>query len=139
MDADRIRNSRNVLYEHPADFGPFPYSACRHRAHGGHAVCHWRGPLHIQPGAGCRIFRFVLYRGISCSFIILCRSGHGEKTRSQYTSFLRLNISYKIFMPRWDMPIAEFFDLFYIGEGEISYDALFDLYKQAKSQSHTHR
>lgn len=28
-------------------------------------------------------------------------------------------------------PIADFFDLFYIGEGEISYDALFDLYKQA--------
>lgn len=29
-------------------------------------------------------------------------------------------------------PIAEFFDLFYIGEGEISYDALFTLYKQCK-------
>lgn len=29
-------------------------------------------------------------------------------------------------------PIADFFDLFYIGEGEISYDALFDLYKQCK-------
>lgn len=29
-------------------------------------------------------------------------------------------------------PIADFFDLFYIGEGEISYDALFDLYKQVK-------
>ena len=29
-------------------------------------------------------------------------------------------------------PIAEFFDLFYIGEGEISYDALFALYKQCK-------
>ncbi len=27
-------------------------------------------------------------------------------------------------------PIAEFFDLFYIGEGEISYDALFELYKE---------
>ncbi len=26
-------------------------------------------------------------------------------------------------------PIWEFFDLFYIGEGEVSYDALFDLYK----------
>lgn len=31
-------------------------------------------------------------------------------------------------------PIAEFFDLFYIGEGEISYDPLFDLYKQAKKE-----
>lgn len=29
-------------------------------------------------------------------------------------------------------PIAEFFDLFYIGEGETSYDALFDLYKEKK-------
>lgn len=29
-------------------------------------------------------------------------------------------------------PIARFFDLFYIGEGEISYDALFTLYKQCK-------
>lgn len=29
-------------------------------------------------------------------------------------------------------PIADFFDLFYIGEGEISYDALFELYKQCK-------
>lgn len=27
-------------------------------------------------------------------------------------------------------PIAEFFDLFYMGEGEISYDALLDLYKK---------
>ena len=31
-------------------------------------------------------------------------------------------------------PIAEFFDLFYIGEGEISYDALFELYKQCKRE-----
>ena len=31
-------------------------------------------------------------------------------------------------------PIAEFFDLFYIGEGETSYDALFDLYRQAKRE-----
>lgn len=31
-------------------------------------------------------------------------------------------------------PIADFFDLFYIGEGEISYDALFDLYKQCKKE-----
>lgn len=31
-------------------------------------------------------------------------------------------------------PIADFFDLFYIGEGEISYDALFDLYKQTKKE-----
>ena len=29
-------------------------------------------------------------------------------------------------------PIADFFDLFYIGEGEISYDALFDLYLSMK-------
>ncbi len=29
-------------------------------------------------------------------------------------------------------PIADFFDLFYIGEGETSYDALFDLYKAFK-------
>ncbi len=31
-------------------------------------------------------------------------------------------------------PIAAFFDLFYIGEGEISYDALFALYKQCRGQ-----
>ncbi len=31
-------------------------------------------------------------------------------------------------------PIATFFDLFYIGEGEISYDALFTLYKQCRGQ-----
>ncbi len=31
-------------------------------------------------------------------------------------------------------PIADFFDLFYIGEGETSYDALFDLYKECKSK-----
>lgn len=31
-------------------------------------------------------------------------------------------------------PIADFFDMFYIGEGEISYDALFDLYKQMKEK-----
>lgn len=31
-------------------------------------------------------------------------------------------------------PIAAFFDLFYIGEGEISYDALFTLYKQCSGQ-----
>ncbi len=29
-------------------------------------------------------------------------------------------------------PIADFFDIFYIGEGEISYDALLDLYKEYK-------
>ena len=29
-------------------------------------------------------------------------------------------------------PIADFFDLFYIGEGEVSYDALFELYKEKK-------
>lgn len=33
-------------------------------------------------------------------------------------------------------PIAEFFDLFYIGEGEISYDALFDLYIQMKQEGY---
>lgn len=31
-------------------------------------------------------------------------------------------------------PIADFFDMFYIGEGEISYDALFELYKDCKSK-----
>ena len=30
-------------------------------------------------------------------------------------------------------PIADFFDLFYIGEGELQYDALFDLYKKHKT------
>lgn len=30
-------------------------------------------------------------------------------------------------------PLADFFDLFYIGEGEISYKPLFDLYTEAKS------
>lgn len=30
-------------------------------------------------------------------------------------------------------PIAEFFDFFYIGEGETQYDALFDMYKQMKN------
>ena len=30
-------------------------------------------------------------------------------------------------------PLADFFDLFYIGEGEISYDALFDCYKAWKA------
>ncbi|MGN1054502.1 MAG: hypothetical protein ACI4P1_04410, partial [Erysipelotrichaceae bacterium] len=29
-------------------------------------------------------------------------------------------------------PIADFFDIFYIGEGETTYDALFDLYKDYK-------
>ena len=29
-------------------------------------------------------------------------------------------------------PMADFFDIFYIGEGETSYDALLDLYKQYK-------
>ncbi len=36
-------------------------------------------------------------------------------------------------------PIADFFDLFYIGEGEISYDALFDLYKQMKQEGYSKR
>ncbi len=31
-------------------------------------------------------------------------------------------------------PVAEFFDLFYIGEGETQYDALFDLYKEMRSR-----
>ena len=31
-------------------------------------------------------------------------------------------------------PIADFFDMFYIGEGEISYDALFELYKDCKKK-----
>ena len=30
-------------------------------------------------------------------------------------------------------PLAEFFDLFYIGEGEVQYDALLDLYKEWKA------
>lgn len=30
-------------------------------------------------------------------------------------------------------PIAEFFDMFYIGEGETVYDALFDVYKETKA------
>ena len=34
-------------------------------------------------------------------------------------------------------PIAEFFDLFYIGEGETVYDPLFDLYKQNKAENGT--
>lgn len=36
-------------------------------------------------------------------------------------------------------PIADFFDMFYIGEGEISYDALFDLYKEHKRQGGTRK
>ena len=32
-------------------------------------------------------------------------------------------------------PIADFFDLFYIGEGEISYTELFTLYKQCSVYS----
>ena len=31
-------------------------------------------------------------------------------------------------------PIADFFDMFYIGEGEVSYDALFDLYIRMKKE-----
>ena len=31
-------------------------------------------------------------------------------------------------------PIAEFFDMFYMGEGEISYKALFELYKEKKAK-----
>ncbi|MBE6013946.1 MAG: TIGR03960 family B12-binding radical SAM protein [Lachnospiraceae bacterium] len=33
-------------------------------------------------------------------------------------------------------PLADFFDMFYIGEGEISYDALFDLYKEHKKKGY---
>lgn len=32
-------------------------------------------------------------------------------------------------------PLADFFDLFYIGEGETQYDALFDLYNNMKTQN----
>ena len=34
-------------------------------------------------------------------------------------------------------PIAEFFDFFYIGEGETQYDAIFDLYKENRRQKGT--
>lgn len=34
-------------------------------------------------------------------------------------------------------PIADFFDLFYMGEGEIQYNALLDLYKQMKTEGKT--
>ncbi|MBR1389914.1 MAG: TIGR03960 family B12-binding radical SAM protein [Lachnospiraceae bacterium] len=34
-------------------------------------------------------------------------------------------------------PIADFFDLFYIGEGEISYDALFALYKEYQKEAYS--
>lgn len=33
-------------------------------------------------------------------------------------------------------PVADFVDLFYIGEGEVSYHELFDLYKQMKQSGH---
>ncbi len=36
-------------------------------------------------------------------------------------------------------PIAEFFDLFYIGEGETVYDQLFDLYREYKEQGRSRR
>ena len=36
-------------------------------------------------------------------------------------------------------PVADFFDLFYIGEGETSYDELFDLYKKAKKEGWNRR
>jgi len=36
-------------------------------------------------------------------------------------------------------PIAEFFDLFYIGEGEVAYDALFALYKEKKQTGMSRR
>lgn len=34
-------------------------------------------------------------------------------------------------------PIADFFDIFYMGEGEMQYDALFELYKQIKADGRT--
>lgn len=34
-------------------------------------------------------------------------------------------------------PIADFFDIFYMGEGELQYDALFDLYKKMKALGRT--
>ena len=34
-------------------------------------------------------------------------------------------------------PIAEFFDLFYMGEGELQYDALFDLYLKMRTEQKT--
>lgn len=36
-------------------------------------------------------------------------------------------------------PVAAFFDLFYIGEGEVSYDALFDLYLEGKREGWNRR
>ena len=36
-------------------------------------------------------------------------------------------------------PLADFFDLFYIGEGETSYDALFDLYKSCRQENGSRR
>lgn len=36
-------------------------------------------------------------------------------------------------------PLADFFDLFYIGEGETQYDRLFDLYKDMKAQGKSRR
>lgn len=36
-------------------------------------------------------------------------------------------------------PIADFFDIFYIGEGEVQYDALFSLYKQMKNNGYDRR
>ena len=36
-------------------------------------------------------------------------------------------------------PLADFFDIFYIGEGETSYDALFDLYKEMKASGNYDR
>ena len=36
-------------------------------------------------------------------------------------------------------PIAEFFDIFYIGEGETAYDQLFDVYKKNKAEGKSRR
>ena len=36
-------------------------------------------------------------------------------------------------------PIAEFFDVFYIGEGETAYDQLFDVYKKNKAEGRSRR
>ena len=34
-------------------------------------------------------------------------------------------------------PLADFFDIFYIGEGEISYDELFDLYEKCRENNYS--
>ena len=42
-----------------------------------------------------------------CSFLMMAsRSTQGEYTLSHHTPSNRLNISYRIWIPRWDMPIS---------------------------------